>query len=721
MPIAYDPAQRCFYLSGGRASYVLHVDANGSLMNLYWGERLADGALKPDPDAYPGNASFDLQTGHLPWELPTRWGGWYGTPAVCAVNADGNDIVSLKYVSHAIFAGKKPLDGLPATYVVDEAEADTLEIILADELTGLRVTASYTVFAASGALARSLRLENAGSAALELTGVLPASVPLWGKDYDIVHLKGAWARERRVIRRPLGEGEARVSSQRGASGHENNPFIALCEPSATEHQGRVWALSFVYSGSFLAGAAVDNLDNARLYMGMNPDCFRWRLEPGEAFQSPEAVLVFSADGLNGMSHVFHKLYRTRLARGLWRDKVRPVLINNWEGTYFDFNEEKILDIARRARDIGVELFVLDDGWFGKRDLDNCSLGDWVVDRRKLPNGIDGLAAKINALGLKFGLWFEPEMVSPDSDLYRAHPDWCLHAPGRPRTEARQQLILDLSRKEVQDYIIEAVSAVLRQANIEYVKWDMNRNMTEPFSGAQVPERQLETQHRYMLGLYRVLETITQAFPNVLFESCAGGGGRFDPGMLHYMPQTWTSDDSDAVERLSIQYGTSFVYPASAMGAHVSAVPNHQVGRVTSMRMRGAVAMGGNFGFELDLSKLSDEDLETARALVGQVKAVRGLTQQGVFTRLASPFEGDYTAWQFTTEDGGEALLCLFRSKAIPGTSPLRVRLRDLDANAVYRDDEGNAWRGDALLYSGFTAYLRHDFESRIVHFRREKA
>jgi len=718
MAITYLASNKTFWLSGGDVSYVMHVSDAGLLMNLYWGKKVADGAIEPHLECYPAGASFELQAGQLPYELPTRGSGWYGTPAVGAVNTQGNDVVVLTYVSHEIYAGKKPLPGMPTTYVEDENEAASLEILLEDKLTGLKVTACYTVFENSGAITRSLKIVNGGEGDISLTGAMAASVPVYGNQYDIVHLKGAWARERKPVRTALGEGEYRIKSQRGASSHEENPFVALCEKHATEFVGGVWAMNFVYSGSFLAGAAVNNFDNTNMFMGMNPETFRWLLKSGEEFVTPEAVMVYSDKGLNGMSHIYHELYRTRLVRGEWRDKVRPVLINNWEGTYFDFNEEKILDIARRAKDIGVELFVLDDGWFGKRNSDNCSLGDWVVNTEKLPNGITGLAKKINDLGLKFGLWFEPEMISPDSDLYRAHPDWCLHVDGRARTEARQQLILDVSRTDVQDYIIEAICSVLRSASIDYVKWDMNRNMTEHFSAQQCSCRQLETQHRYILGLYRVLEKITSDFPHVLFESCSGGGGRFDAGMLHYMPQTWTSDDTDAIERLTIQYGTSFVYPASAMGAHVSAVPNHQTGRMTSMRMRGEVALGGNFGFELDLSKLSDEDMETAKQLVDEVKAVRELTQKGIFTRLISPLESRHAAWQFVSADGNEAMVCVYQVLTKPNMPPIRVKVMGLEADAWYEDQDGVRYNGGALMNMGLWVYFRRDFQSRIVRFKK---
>ena len=718
MSIFYDENQKSFYLGAGKASYVLHVDEDGRLLNQHWGARVPDGAIQPDLSHYPTLASFDPRTNALPWELPTRGSGWYGEPAVAATNAKGDDMVQLTYVSHAIYMGKNRLPGLPATFARREGDAETLEIELMDRLTGLRVTAVYGVFERTGAITRSLRLKNESGEDMQINGVLSASAPVHGSGYDVIHLKGAWARERHVMRQTQGEGEYRIFSQRGASGHEANPFLALCEKSATEFSGEVWAVSLVYSGSFEALSYVNNTENSRLSIGLNPDVFTWKLEPGETFVSPEAAMVYSPDGLNGMSHAFHRLYSENLMRSKWFERDRPILINNWEATYFNFNEEKILQIARRAKELGVEMLVLDDGWFGKRNTDNCSLGDWVVNPEKLPGGLNGLSDRLHDLGLKFGLWFEPEMISPDSDLYRAHPDWCLHLDGRARVEMRNQLILDLSRREVQDYIIESVSAVLESARIEYVKWDMNRNMTEPFSGAQTPERQKETQHRYMLGLYRVLEEITARFPEILFESCSGGGGRFDPGMLYYMPQTWTSDDSDAVERMFIQYGTSFVYPPCAMGAHVSAVPNHQTGRTTAMQTRGDVALGGNFGFELDLSQLYDADAETVRRLIEREKQVRTLVRTGEFTRLLSPFDHPYAAWQFRARDNSEALVCAYRLMTRPATPHLLLRASGLDESAVYMDDDGNTCSGAALTRYGLWLHLPGDFTSKVIHLRR---
>ena len=719
MPVEYNQQACTWTLSGGNASYVLHRDPENRLLHLYWGPRLPGNALSWQPEDYCSFASFDLPVSILPFEVPVCGSGWHGTPAVGIRNSCGDDVTDLRVLSWEVSPGKPALPGLPSTYAEEEKEAETLSFLLEDSLTGLRVTARFTVFAESGAVARSLFLENRGSAPLTVTSLLSASVPFWRGDFDILHLNGAWARERRIVRTPACQGEFRIQSARGASGHEENPFLALCDRNTDEFSGSVWGISLVYSGSFTASCRVDNFGHARLSAGLNPDVFSWQLDPGESLSSPEAVLVYSAEGLNGLSQQYHRLYRTRLARGFWRDRPRPVLINNWEGTYFDFTEDRLVAIAEKAAEIGIELFVLDDGWFGKRNADNCSLGDWVVNRDKLPGGLSSLSGKLHALGLQFGLWFEPEMVSPDSDLYRAHPDWCLHVDGRPRTEARQQLILDLSRPEVQDYIIASVSGILSSSGVDYVKWDMNRNMTEAFSSVLPPERKKETQHRYMLGLYRVLESITSAFPQILFESCSGGGGRFDPGMLYYMPQTWTSDDTDAVERLKLQYGTSVVYPASSMGAHVSAVPNHQTGRITCLKMRGDVALSGNFGFELDLTKFTPEELAEAGKLVSRVKQLRNLTREGTFWRLLSPFEGNAASWSFVSPDRREVLLCAYQVLSVPNTAPLRIRLRGLDPNLWYQAEDGRRFLGAALLCQGITVPLRGDFSSCVLLLKAE--
>ncbi len=482
----------------------------------------------------------------------------------------------------------------------------------------------------------------------------------------------------------------------------------------------MYAFNLVYSGNFIAQAEVQQYRTTRVSIGINPFDFTWLLEPGASFQTPEAVMVYANEGLGEMSRTFNLLYRSRLSRGKFRDAVRPILINNWEATYFDFDADKIEAIAREGKSLGIELFVLDDGWFGKRDNDLSSLGDWVVDRRKLPDGLDSLARRVTDMGMQFGLWFEPEMVSPDSDLYRSHPDWCLHVPDRPRTVGRNQLVLDLSRSEVCDYIVQSISDILSSAPISYVKWDMNRHMTEIGSASLPPDRQRETAHRYMLGLYRVMEELTAAFPDVLFESCSSGGGRYDPGMLYYMPQTWTSDNTDAVSRLKIQYGNSMVYPAVSMGSHVSTVPNHQVRRMTSLDIRGHVAMSGNFGYELELTKLTGEEKETVKAQIALYKEIRPLIQFGTFYRILSPFEGNEAAWTFVAGDKSEAVLAFFRVLSQPGERVQILKCKGLEPSYLYRHAETDqVYGGDELMYAGLTLpRIKGDFISLFWRFQK---
>lgn len=725
MPIRYDAERKLFHLQTKSASYVMGLFRDHYLFHLYWGKKIRPADLTDllivrersfSPNVYPEDRSFSLDT--LPQEYPAFGAGDFRTPAYQVELANGTSVTELRYVSHTIVQGKPPLQGLPSVYTELDGEAQTLELVLEDPAAGLRAVLSYTVMEELDALTRSVRLENIGGTPLKLNRALSASVDFDHDGFDLLQLSGAWSRERHLVRRPLAYGLQGIESRRGASSHQQNPFLALLSPDAGEEHGEVYGFNLVYSGNFSAQAEVDQFRTTRVSIGINPFGFRWLLEPGETFQTPEAVMVYSDQGLGGMSRTYHKLYRTRLVRGAYRDQPRPVLINNWEATYFDFDADKIESIAQAAKELGIELFVLDDGWFGHRDDDTTSLGDWTVDRNKLPDGLADLAGRVNRLGLQFGLWFEPEMVSPDSELYRSHPDWCLHVPDRRRSQARGQLILDLSRPEVCDYIIRSVGEVLRSAPIAYVKWDMNRHMTEAGSAALPPERQAETPHRYMLGLYRVMDAITREFPHVLFESCSGGGGRFDPGILHYMPQTWTSDDTDAVERLKIQYGTSIVYPASAMGAHVSAVPNHQVHRTTPLKMRGDVAMSGNFGYELDLTRFTAEEKEQVIGQVAFYKEIRNLVQQGDMYRLLSPFEGNETAWMFVSGDRSSALAGYFRVLAEPNGANRRLRLQGLDPDRNYvLQETGAVYGGDRLMHAGIPVQDLHgDFQSKLFYF-----
>ncbi|MEN9383451.1 MAG: hypothetical protein RL323_594 [Pseudomonadota bacterium] len=729
--IHFDAQQRVFHLQTERSSYLVQILRDGYLVHLHWGGRVQqyhggnapvhlDRGFSPCPDEADRTFSPDS----FPQEYPTFGTGDFRTPACQVLREDGSTVGDLRYLSHRIKAGKPALEGLPSVYTEDDAEAQTLEIDLQDPADGVCVTLSYTVLRDFDVITRSVRFHNGGKAPVRLLRALSASVDFRDADFEWLTLNGAHVRETQVHRAPLHPGVQSVESRRGHSSHQHHPFQALLRPGTDERQGEAYGFSLVYSGNFLAQAEVDQFGTLRTNLGINPFDFGWLLEPGASFQTPEAVLAYSNQGLGGLSLTYNRLYRTRLCRGFWRDAERPVLVNNWEATYFNFDANKIEALAVSAQKVGIELVVLDDGWFGQRDNDLSSLGDWVVDKRKLPNGLEDLAQRVTALGLKFGLWFEPEMVSPDSDLYRAHPDWCLHVPHRRRTVSRNQLVLDLSRPEVCDYLIDAVSQVLASAPIGYVKWDMNRHMTEVGSAALPPDRQRETAHRYMLGLYRVLEAITQRFPHVLFESCSGGGGRFDPGMLHYMPQTWTSDNTDAVCRLSIQYGTSLVYPASAMGSHVSAVPNHQVHRSTPLRMRGHVAMSGNLGYELDLTRLPQAELDEIAAQVGFYKEVRGLVQFGDFIRLQSPFDasnrGNETSWMFVDSQQHRALVMHAVVQCQPQQAVRSLRLRGLNASARYRElDSGRVYGGDELMQIGLPLPLvQGDHQSWMWRFER---
>ncbi|QGQ95563.1 alpha-galactosidase [Paenibacillus psychroresistens] len=721
MTIHYDENHQIFHLQTNKTSYAFQITKWGYLAHLYWGKCVRPTALhrvlqfrsrstvSPRPD--PNDSTFSPDT--LPQEYPAFGAGDFRSPAFEVQLPNGTTVTDLRYHSHQIIQGKPSLEGLPSTYSEANDEAITLEIKLFDSLIGLTVLLSYTVLPPYNAIMRSTRFINKGQAAIKLLRALSMSVDMPHSDFHLLQLSGAHLRERSIFKRPLTPGGHTVESRRGVSGHQQNPFIALLSKDANEDNGEVYGFSLVYSGSFLAHAEVDQYFTTRVSFGINPFDFNWLLLPEEAFQTPETVLVFSDEGLGGMSRIYHSLYRDRLCRGAYRHAERPILINNWEATYFQFDADKLENIAKVGSQLGMELFVLDDGWFGKRDDDHSSLGDWVVDTKKLPKGLNDLGERIGNLGMKFGLWFEPEMVSPDSDLYRSHPDWCLHVPERNRTLSRSQLVLDLSREDVCDYIVDSVSRVLLSAPISYVKWDLNRNMSEIGSALLPPERQRETAHRYMLGLYQVLERITASFPHILFESCAGGGGRFDPGMLFYMPQTWTSDNSDAGSRLYIQYGTSLVYPPVTMCAHVSTVPNHQIGRTTSLQTRGYTAMSGSFGYELDLTKLSEEEKTLLHKQIVLYKEIRPLVQFGTHYRLLNPFEGSDAAWMFVSSNLKEAVAFFFQIEADVQGRLKKLRLKGLDSSVDYvieGDDE--VYGGDHLMDIGISVpVLKGDFQS----------
>lgn len=719
MPIQFDKTTNVFHLQTKNTSYIMHIFKEKYLLHAYWGKRLnhiqinnavivQNRAFAANPD--PSDKTYSLDV--LPQEYPGFGNTDYRNPALKITYPDGSKVTDLIYDTYSISTGKPNLSGLPSTYVEQDDEATTLIIRLKDNRTKVVVKLFYTVFEELDTITRSTQIINNGQESIVINRAFSMSLDFTNNNFDMINLHGAWGRERYMERNPLHHGMQSVESSRGASSHQLNPFIVLTDKNTTESQGSAFGVSLVYSGNFICGAEVDQLTNTRVFAGINPSDFSWTLKPDECFQTPESVMVFSNDGLGGMSRIYHKMYRTRLIRGKYRDQARPILINNWEGTYFDFNEEKILNLAKEAAEVGIELLVLDDGWFGKRNDDTTSLGDWIVNKEKLPNGIKGLSEKINEYGLKFGLWFEPEMVSTDSELYRSHPDWCIHSPQRTRPECRHQLTLDLSRKEVCDYIIKAVSTILDEASISYVKWDMNRHMTDFWTEALPRDRQNEFAHRYILGLYYVMETIVTAYPDVLFESCSGGGGRFDPGILYYMPQTWTSDNTDAIDRLKIQYGTSLCYPVISMGSHVSAVPNHQVGRVTPLSTRGNAAMSGNLGYELDLMKLSDEERQEVKEQVARYKEIRELIQFGEMYRLQSPFEGNTTAWMFLSEDKNYVFAAYFRHSGIPNEPVERIKFYGLDPDSNYQIVGTDLiFGGDELMEIGLFLYVFGDYQS----------
>lgn len=697
MPITYNEQSREFHLYNDKISYLIKILANEQLGQLYFGKQVPDRA---DHDylvenkyrpvtSYVFDDEYSFSLGNLKQEYPS-----YGTtdprhPAFTLQQPNGSKITDFKYVSHEIYAGKKALVGLPATYVENNAEATTLEITLYDEVIEVYMYLKYTIFEKYAAIARSVSFKNVGKHEHKLQSALSLNLDLPDADYEWLQFSGAWGRERHLHKSPLRPGIQAIDSTRGASSHMQNPFVILKRPHTTEEMGEALGISLVYSGNFLARAEVDEYAVTRLQIGLNPFQFSWCLKPNEIFQTPEAILAYSAEGLNDLSQTFQRLFATRLARGYWRERKRPILINNWEATYFDFTEEKLLAIAKSAKKLGIELFVLDDGWFGKRTKETAGLGDWYVNHERLKDGITGLAKKIHDMGLMFGLWFEPEMVNKDSDLYRQHPDYIIETPNRHASHGRKQYVLDFSRKEVVDNIYEQMVKILAESEIDYIKWDMNRNITECYSKAYPAEQQGEIMHRYMLGVYDLYERLIKRFPKILFESCASGGGRFDAGMLYYAPQAWTSDDTDAIERLKIQYGTSFGYPQSMMGAHVSASPNEQLGRTTPLKIRGDVAFFGAFGYELDLATLSPTEMTEVKKQVAFMKKYRETFQYGTFYRLKSPFEGNIVSWMVVSQDKTQALVGYYKILNDVNCEFRRLKLPGLAATKSYHVSEEN--------------------------------
>ena len=709
MGIIYCEKDRTFTLQTKNTTYQMQVDRYGFLLHLYYGKKTdgcMDYLLTYYDRGFSGNPydagedrTYSMDT--LPQEFPCYGNGDFRSTAFAVENADGSMSCDLRYKSHKIFDGKYNLEGLPAVYA-SEQEAQTLEILMEDPVTGVKVVLLYGVLPAQDIITRSVSVKNESSGKIYLNKIESASLDFLYGDYELLTFYGRHAMERNVQRVPVVHGTQKIGSVRGTSSHQYNPMMILAEKETTEDKGNCYAMSFVYSGCFQGEVLKDQLNQTRMMLGLQEEAFRYPLETGEMFQAPEVILSYSSEGMNRLSQNLHHCIRQHICRGKYKEEIRPILINSWEAAYFDFTGDTIYELAKAAKEVNIDMLVMDDGWFGKRDDDNSGLGDWFVNEKKLGGTLGNLIKRINDLGVKFGIWIEPEMVSEDSDLYRKHPDWALTVPGRNPVRSRNQLVLDFSRKEVVDEIYDQICKVLDQGNIEYVKWDMNRSLMDVYSS--VTRDQGRVLHDYVLGLYDFLERLVQRYPNLLIEGCSGGGGRFDAGMMYYTPQIWCSDNTDAIDRLRIQYGTSFGYPVSVVGSHVSAVPNHQTGRKTPLHTRGVVAMSGTFGYELNLMKLSEEEKQEIREQIAEYKSYAPIIQNGLYYRLSDPTTEEICAWEFVHTDEKEQSKVLLNivMQVIHGNMTVNyVKLQGLEETAIYREEKsGKRYTGAALMYGG---------------------
>ena len=712
MAMIYNPNKRIFTLHTKHSTYQMQVDSLGYLLHLYYGAKnngsmeyvltYADRGFSGNPYAAGADRTYSLDA--LPQEFPTLGTGDYRNIALDIKGDNGVEGVNLLYKRHEIRKGKYVLNGLPAVWAKEE-EAQTLEIVLADEAAQVEVHLLYGVLEEADVITRSVVIKNIGTGRVTIEKASAACLDFVSGDYDVLRFYGRHAMERNLERTPLGHGTICFGSRRGTSSHQYNPAVILAEHGATEDSGACYGMLMVYSGNFLCEAEKDQFEQTRLLMGLNEELFSYPLAAGETFTVPEVILSYSANGLSELSQQYHKCIRDHVCRSKYVHESRPVLINSWEAAYFDFTGETIVDLAKEAASLGIDMVVMDDGWFGKRDDDNSSLGDWYVNEKKLGGSLSELIRRVHEQGVKFGIWIEPEMVNEDSDLYRAHPDWAIQISGRKPIRSRNQLLLDFSRKEVRDQVFEQICAVLDQGEIDYVKWDMNRSMADVYAG--------NLTYDYVLGVYDFMERLTSRYPDLLLEGCSGGGGRFDAGMLYYSPQIWCSDNTDAINRTRIQYGTSFFYPVSAVGAHVSAVPNHQTGRVTNLNTRGVTAMAGTFGYELNPALLSEEEKQTIREQIQTYKKYERLINEGTYWRLSNPFEDEVSAWMSVSREQDRALVSVVRlvSEANPAT--VYIRLRGLKPDAVYlEENSGKQYFGAALMAAGIPLpAFTHEYEA----------
>ena len=725
MSIIYSEKDKVFTLHTENTTYQIKVDEYGFLLHLYYGRRtegcmdyllhFADRGFSGNPYDAGNDRTYSMDV--LPQELPCHGTGDYRSPAVVIKNADGSYGCDFRYRGYRISEGKYNIPGLPAVYA-GEKEAETLEIYMEDKVTNVQLTLLYGVLPGPDIITRSAVIGNEGTGKVYLEKAQTACLDFVGGEYDLICFYGRHTLERNIQRTPVSHGAQVIGSRRGTSSHQYNPMMILAGRETTEDAGNCYAMSFVYSGNFKGEVEKDQFNQTRALLGLSDELFSYPLEKGESFYVPEVILSYSNEGLSRLSQNLHTCIRRHICRGKYRECARPILLNSWEASYFDFSGESIYQLAKQAADLGIEMLVMDDGWFGKRNDDNSGLGDWYVNEEKLGESLESLIRRINDLGLKFGIWFEPESVNEDSDLFRAHPDWALSIPGRNPVRARNQLVLDFSRAEVVDYVYEAMCKVLDQGNIEYVKWDLNRGLYDIFSHGT--KDQGRVQHDYVLGLYDFLERLVQRYPDILLEGCSGGGGRFDAGMLYYTPQIWCSDNSDAMDRIYIQYGTSFGYPMSTAGAHVSAVPNHQTGRVTPFNTRGIVAMAGSFGYELDPAKLSEEEKQSIREQIKAYKQHAGLIQNGLYYRLTDPFTQEAGAWEVISEDASEVLVSAVMLEVHGNMGVNYIRLKGLPANSMYREQEsGKVYASDALMEAGIPLPIRMgEYHAYQMYFRK---
>ena len=712
MAIIYNPNKRIFTLHTKHSTYQMQVDSLGYLLHLYYGAKnnssmeyvltYADRGFSGNPYAAGADRTYSLDA--LPQEFPTLGTGDYRNIALDIKNSRGIESTNLLYKKHEIRKGKYALPGLPAVWA-DEAEAQTLEIVLADENAGMEVHLLYGVLEEVDVITRSAVIRNIGTETVTIEKAAAACLDFVSGNYDVIRFYGKHAFERNVERTVLGHGTIAFGSRRGTSSHQYNPAVILAEQGTTEEAGNCYGMLMVYSGNFFCEAERDQYNQTRLLMGLNDELFSYPLAAGDTFTVPEVILSYSQNGLSALSQQYHNCIRNHVCRSKYVHMSRPVLINSWEAAYFDFTGETIVNLAKEAASLGIDMVVMDDGWFGKRDDDNSSLGDWYVNEKKLGGSLSELIRRVHEQGVKFGIWIEPEMVNEDSDLYRAHPDWAIQIPGRKPIRSRNQLLLDFSRKEVRDQVFEQICAVLDQGEIDYVKWDMNRSMADVYAG--------NLTYDYVLGVYDCMERLTSRYPDMLLEGCSGGGGRFDAGMLYYSPQIWCSDNTDAINRTRIQYGTSFFYPVSAVGAHVSAVPNHQTGRVTSFHTRGVTAMAGTFGYELNPALLSDEEKQQVREQIASYKKYERLINEGTYWRLSDPIHDEIAAWMSVSKEQDRALVSVVRLMAEANQAAVYVRLRGLKPKAVYLEEySGKQYSGAALMHTGIVLpFFTHEYEA----------